>query len=229
MMIHDITALAGRYKDRKRVGRGEGSGHGKQSGRGNKGAGSRSGTSAKKGFEGGQMRYFRRLRKFGFTNAPFKVQFWTVNVGDIIAHPAFSKGGDVTAQSLMKAGLVRDDSRDLKVLGSLPKGAAGVKVKLNVTAARVTASAAKMIQDAGGKVTQTGTRRDRTRGVDLLNPDAAPKNLTKKLKRNTANQAKLAALPKGSQKGKESAKTEAAPKAAKAPKADKPKAEPKGE
>ena len=98
MMIHDITALAGRYKDRKRVGRGEGSGHGKQSGRGNKGAGSRSGTSAKKGFEGGQMRYFRRLRKFGFTNAPFKVQFWTVNIGDIIGHPAFSKGGDVTAQ-----------------------------------------------------------------------------------------------------------------------------------
>ncbi len=229
MMIHDITALAGRYKDRNRVGRGEGSGHGKQSGRGNKGAGSRSGTSAKKGFEGGQMRYFRRLRKFGFTNAPFKVQFWTVNIGDIIGHPAFSKGGDVTAQSLMKAGLVRDDSRDLKVLGSLPKGAAGVKVKLNVTAARVTASAAKMIQDAGGKVTQTGTRRDRTRGVDLLNPDAAPKNLTKKLKRNTANQAKLAALPKGSQKGKESAKTEPAPKAAKAPKAEKPKAEPKGE
>ncbi len=224
MMIHDITALAGRYKDRKRVGRGEGSGHGKQSGRGNKGAGSRSGTSAKKGFEGGQMRYFRRMPKFGFTNAPFKVKFWTVNVGDIIAHAAFSKGGDVSIATLVKAGLVRDDSRDLKILGSLPKGAAAVKVKLNVSASRVSANAAKMIEGAGGKVTQTGTRRDRTRGVDLANPDAPPKNLTKKLKRNTANQAKLAALPKGSQPKVE---TEA-PKAEK-PKADKPKAEKKAD
>jgi large subunit ribosomal protein L15 len=200
MMIHDITSLAGKYKARKRVGRGEGSGHGKQSGRGNKGAGSRSGTSAKKGFEGGQMRYFRRLPKFGFTNAPFKVKFWTVNIGDIIAHADFAKGGEVSTNSLIKAGLVRDDSRDLKILGSLPKGSSGLKVKLNVTASRVSANAKKMIEGAGGKVTQSGTRRDRTRGVDLNNPEAAPKNLTKKLKRNTANKAKIAALPKGSQK-----------------------------
>ena len=71
MMIHDITALAGPHRKRRRVGRGEGSGHGKQSGRGNKGAGSRSGNAAKEAFEGGQMPYFRRLPKFGFTNAPF--------------------------------------------------------------------------------------------------------------------------------------------------------------
>ncbi|MFA6045622.1 MAG: uL15 family ribosomal protein, partial [Phycisphaerales bacterium] len=63
MMIHDVTALAGRFKDRKRVGRGEGSGHGKQSGRGHKGASSRSGHATKEGFEGGQMKYFRRLPK----------------------------------------------------------------------------------------------------------------------------------------------------------------------
>ena len=227
MMIHDITALAGKYKDRKRVGRGEGSGHGKTSGRGAKGAGSRSGNSSKKGFEGGQMRYFRRMPKFGFTNANFKIEFWTVNVGDIIAHPAFSKGGDVTAETLMKAGLVRDTSRDLKILGSLPKGAAAVKVKLNVTASRVSANAAKMIQDAGGKVLQTGTRRDRTRGVDLTNPDAPPKNLTKKLKRNTANQARIAALPKGAQPKVEAPKAEAKP--AKTPKAEKTKGETKPE
>ena len=185
MMIHEVTEQAGRYKQRKRVGRGEGSGHGKQSGRGNKGAGSRSGTSAKIGFEGGQMRYFRRLPKFGFTNAPFKVRFWTVNVGDIITHPHFVGGGEVNAKSLKDAGLIRDDSRDLKILGSLPKGAAGVKVKLAVTASRVSASAIKMIQGAGGSVIQTGTRRDRVRGVDLAHPDQPPKNLTKKLKRSS--------------------------------------------
>ncbi|HYF15252.1 MAG TPA: 50S ribosomal protein L15 [Phycisphaerales bacterium] len=189
MMIHDITARAGRYKARKRVGRGEGGGHGKQSGRGNKGAGSRSGTSAKKGFEGGQMRYFRRLAKFGFTNAPFKTHFWTVNLGDIIAHPRFAKGGDVTVESLIAAGLVRDDSRDLKILGNLSKSSPGVKVKLNVTANRLSDTARKLITDAGGSVTETGTRRDVVRGVDRNSEDRKPKNLTKKLKRSSGAKA----------------------------------------
>jgi len=185
MMIHDITALAGPYKNRKRVGRGEGSGHGKTSGRGAKGAGSRSGNSSKIGFEGGQMRYFRRLAKFGFTNAPFKVQFWTVNLGDIVSHPGLAKGGDVNIATLIKAGLVRDESRDLKILGSLGK-ASGLKVKFNVNASRVSASARKMIEDAGGTVSETGTRRDRVRGIDRNSADKAPKNLTKKLKRSSA-------------------------------------------
>src|SRR5262245_15165382 len=182
MMIHDITALAGAYKNRKRVGRGEGSGHGKQSGRGHKGAGSRSGNHSKVGFEGGQMPYFRRLAKFGFTNAPFRTHFWTVNLGDIVAHPSFAKGGDVNAASLIRAGLVRDDSRDLKILAGLGKASA-VKVKLNVEANRLSASARKLITDAGGTVKETGTRRDRVRGIDRMSDDRAPKNLTKKLKR----------------------------------------------
>lgn len=189
MMIHDITKLAGANKKRKRVGRGEGSGHGKQSGRGNKGAGSRSGTAAKIGFEGGQMRYFRRLAKFGFTNAAFKTEFWTVNIGDIVAHPAFANGGDVSVQTLMKAGLVRDDSRDLKILGSLPKASKGLKVKLNVTASRLSDSARKMITDAGGSVKETGTRRDMVRGVDRGSEDRKPKNLTKKLNRGGGKKA----------------------------------------
>jgi large subunit ribosomal protein L15 len=193
MMIHDITAIAGAYKNRKRVGRGEGSGHGKQSGRGNKGAGSRSGNAAKKAFEGGQMPYFRRLAKFGFTNAPFKVKFWTINLGDIVAHPSFKNGGAVTAQSLIKAGLVRDESRDLKILGSLGKAKA-VGVKLSVDAARVSASARKMIEEAGGSVKESGTRRDRVRGIDRNAEDKSPKNLTKKLKRSSAKpKAKAAA------------------------------------
>ena len=151
MMIHDITAIAGANKKRKRVGRGEGSGHGKTSGRGAKGAGSRSGNAAKKAFEGGQMPYFRRLPKFGFTNAPFKIKFWTVNIGDIVSHPSFKNGGAVSAQTLVKAGLVRDDSRDLKILGSMGKEK-GLKVKLSVDASRVSASAKKTFSDPTGRV-----------------------------------------------------------------------------
>lgn len=181
MMIHDITALAGRYKKRKRVGRGRGSGHGKTSGRGFKGAGSRSGYAAKRAFEGGQMPLFRRLQKFGFSNARWETEFWIVNLRDIVAHPSFAKGGDVTVESLIKAGLVRDDSRDLKVLGTIGEG--GLKVKLNVTASRVSAKARELVEQAGGKVTETGTRRDRVRGVDRNSQDRTPKNLTKKLSR----------------------------------------------
>lgn len=181
MMIHDITALAGKYKARKRVGRGEGSGHGKQSGRGNKGAGSRSGYAAKRAFEGGQMPYFRRLAKFGFTNAVFKTKFWIVNLSDILAHPAFAKGGTVNLATLIKAGLVRDESRDLKILGQVSEE--GVKVKLNIEANRVSDKAAELVTKAGGSVKQSGTRRDMVRGIDRNSEDRAPKNLTKKLER----------------------------------------------
>lgn len=191
MMIHDITALAGPNKKRKRVGRGEGSGHGKQSGRGAKGAKARSGYTAKRTFEGGQMPYFRRLPKFGFTNAQFKVQFWTVNIGDIMAHPSFKNGGTIDREALIKAGLVRDASRDLKILGSVGKGQSGLKIKFNVTANRVSGTARKMIEDAGGKVHETGTRRDKVRGVDPNIPETkiTPRNLTKKLKRGGKSKA----------------------------------------
>jgi len=181
MMIHDITALAGRYKARKRVGRGEGSGHGKTSGRGAKGQSSRSGYAGKRTFEGGQMPYFRRLAKFGFTNAVFKTKFWIVNLADILKHPSFSKGGAVNSDTLIAAGLVRDSSRDLKILGSVSEE--GVKVKLTVEASRVSDKAKQLIEAAGGSVKQSGTRRDRTRGIDRNTEDRTPKNWTKRLDR----------------------------------------------
>lgn len=190
MMIHDITELAGKYKDRKRVGRGHGSGQGKQAGRGHKGAGSRSGDAAKRGFEGGQMPYFRRLAKFGFTNAKFKTEFWIVNLADIVRHASFAKGGKVDIDTLIKAGLVRDTSRDLKILGSI--GEDGLKAKLDVTASRVSMSARRLIESAGGKVHETGTRRDHMRGVDRNAEDKAPKKLTKKLKRGSKSKGKAA-------------------------------------
>ncbi|HZW08685.1 MAG TPA: 50S ribosomal protein L15 [Phycisphaerales bacterium] len=188
MMIHDITALAGKYKAHKRIGRGHGSGHGKQAGRGHKGAGSRRGYSRRIAFEGGQMPYFRRLPKFGFTNAQFKTQFFIVNLRDIAAHPDFAKGGEVSAETLIKAGLLRDTSRDLKILGDLGESEK-LRVKLSVSANRVTASARRHIEAAGGSVTESGTRRDRVRGVDRNSDDRSPKNLTKKLRRGPSKKS----------------------------------------
>jgi large subunit ribosomal protein L15 len=190
-MIHDITPLAPKYKARKRVGRGTGSGTGKRAARGQKGAGSRSGDHLKTGFEGGQMPYFRRIRKFGFSNAKFVTEFWIVNLRDIVNHPAFAKGGPVNTESLIKAGLIRDTSRDLKILGDT--GGKGLSVKLDISAARVSDSVRKLVGDAGGKVSETGTRRDRVRGIDRNSDDRKPKNLTKKLKRGKSDESKKAA------------------------------------
>ncbi len=185
MMIHEITVLAGKYKKRRRVGRGEASGYGKTSGRGHKGARSRSGYSAKKAFEGGQMPYFRRISKRGFTNANFKTHFWIANLCDIVAHPDFARGGAVNAERLARAGLIRDTSRPLKVLGDLGDAKA-LKVKLEVTAARVSDKVRELVTGAGGTVNETGARRDIVRGVDRNSEDRSPKNLNKKPKRRAA-------------------------------------------
>ncbi len=182
MMIHEITAVAGKYKARKRVGRGRASGVGKTSGRGHKGAGSRSGFSRRHQFEGGQMPYFRRISKRGFTNVQFKTNFWIANLGDILDHPAFAKGGKVDAQALVDAGLIRDSSRPVKILGDLGDHKK-LDVKLEVNVERVSGAAKALITDAGGSVTEIGTRRDQVRGVDRNSDDLSPKNLTKKLRR----------------------------------------------
>ena len=197
MMIHEITAIAGKNKQRKRIGRGAGSGTGKRAGRGQKGAGSRRGHSTRFQFEGGQMPFFRRMPKFGFTNANFKTKFWTVNLRDIVAHSDFSSGGEVTPMALIKAGLVRDDSRDVKVLGSLPEGADKLSVKLDIKVARVTDNARKHVTDAGGSVEEIGTRRDRVRGVDRNSDDRSPKNLTKKLNKRQWHARRKDAFRKG--------------------------------
>lgn len=182
MMIHEITALAGKDKARKRIGRGRGSGRGKTSGRGHKGAGSRAGNSRKGAFEGGQMPYFRRLPKRGFTNVKFMTRFWIANLREIVAHPDFANGGEVNAGTLIQAGLIRDAKRPLKILGDIGE-ADKLGVKLDITAERVTASARKHIEAAGGSIKEMGTRRDRVRGVDRSSDDHTPQNLTKKLKR----------------------------------------------
>lgn len=197
MMIHEITAMAGKYKQRKRIGRGVGSGNGKTSGRGHKGAGSRRGHSTLYQFEGGQMPFFRRMPKFGFTNANFKTHFWIVNLSAILEHGDFKSGGTIDQAALIKAGLVRDDSRNLKILGDLPDGVDSLSQKFDVTANRVTASARKLIEDAGGKVNETGTRRDTVRGIDRNSGDNTPKNLTKKLKKQEWHKKRDEAFARG--------------------------------
>lgn len=227
MMIHEITALTGKYKARKRIGRGEGSGHGKTAGMGHKGASSRSGYSAKRAFEGGQMPFFRRLAKIGFSNVNFSMQFWTVNLGDLLAHPLFAKGGVVNAERLIEAGLIRDTKRPLKILGDMKRlEGKGLNVKLNITAERVSDSVRKAVVDAGGSVTETGTRRDNVRGIDRNSEDRSPKNLTKKPKLRAAKKFDKPAKSGGGKKGKGEEAAEGAAPAAKAPKGDKPKKAP---
>jgi large subunit ribosomal protein L15 len=193
MMIHEITVLAGKNRRPTRVGRGESSGHGKTSGKGHKGARARTGYSLKKAFEGGQTPYFRRISKRGFSNFNFTTSFWIVNLGDILAHPSFASGGDVNALALIKAGLIRDTTRPLKVLGDLGDFAEkGLKVKLNIVAERVTAKVRTLVEGSGGKVEELGTRRDKVRGIDRNSDDQAPKNLTKKLRRGKQGKGALA-------------------------------------
>jgi large subunit ribosomal protein L15 len=125
------------------------------------------------------------------------VNFWIVNLSAILEHEDFKSGGTIDQSSLVKAGLVRDDSRDLKILGNLPDGMDSLSVKYDVTANRVTASARKLIEDAGGKVNELGTRRDRIRGVDRNSGDNTPKNLTKKLKKQEWHRKRDEAFARG--------------------------------
>ena len=145
MMIHEITSKAGKYKTRKRVGRGPGSGVGKTSGRGHKGAGSRAGNRRRAYFEGGQMNWARRLPKRGFTNANFRQDYHVVNIGLIDAR--LDDGAEVNVQTLAELGIIRDTKLPLKVLGN-----GDCTKKFNVTAAKCSESARTKIEGAGGSV-----------------------------------------------------------------------------
>ena len=115
MNIADIAKAAGKKKTRKGVGRGAGSGRGKTSTRGHKGAGQRSGSRKATLREGGQMRLFRRLPKFGFSNFNFRTSYSIVNVGEL--ENKFEAGDRVTGAALVQAGLIRNLSLPIKVLG----------------------------------------------------------------------------------------------------------------
>ena len=145
MMIHEITQLAGKHKRRKRIGRGHGSGRGKTAGRGHKGAGSRAGFggSLHPTYEGGQMPYFRRIPKRGFNNAVFAKRYSVVNVSAL--EERFDDGATVNPQVLEQVGLIRDTKLPVKILGT-----GELTKKLEVAAAKFSASASEKIEKAGG-------------------------------------------------------------------------------
>src|SRR5436309_7393495 len=127
----------------KRIGRGPGSGRGKTAGRGSKGMWSRSGSSQKRGFEGGQMPLHRRMPKRGFSNAPFKKEFSTVNVSDL---GKFEKGSKIGPQELKAAGVIRNLKKNgLRVLGD-----GQIDHALTVSAHYFTEGAREKITKAGG-------------------------------------------------------------------------------
>jgi large subunit ribosomal protein L15 len=144
MMAHDASPSRGARKSRKRVGRGDGSGHGSYSGRGVKGQKSRSGGRVRPGFEGGQVPLIKGLPMLrGFTNI-FKKRYALVKVGELAAFPQDS---DVSPQSLMESGYLRSLRYPVKVLGDGEIG-----VALHVTAQSFTRSAQRKIEAAGGRV-----------------------------------------------------------------------------
>src|ERR1041384_1171230 len=140
--IHNIGAPKGANKNKKRVGRGPGSGHGKTSTRGHKGQKSRSGYSSKSGFEGGQMPLQRRLPKRGFTNI-FKTKWLEISLAKIDAN--FQAGDEVTPEILHERGLIKKAKHDLVILGN-----GEITKALKISAHRFTAGAKKKIEKAGG-------------------------------------------------------------------------------
>ncbi|MEQ9405186.1 MAG: 50S ribosomal protein L15 [Cyclobacteriaceae bacterium] len=146
MRLESLKPAEGSTKNKKRVGRGQGSGRGGTSTRGHKGAQSRSGYSRKPGFEGGQMPLYRRIPKFGFKNLN-KVYYKVVNLDDLQKLSDEKKVKEVTPEVLRENGLaVKKDV--IKVLGR-----GELKAKLTVTAHKFSKTAQEAIEKAGGAIT----------------------------------------------------------------------------
>lgn len=152
MNLNQLKYAKGSRKKVKRIGRGEGSGHGGTSTKGNKGLKSRSGPGIKAWFEGGQMPLQRRLPKYGFVNI-FRKPFEIVNVA---ALEKLDKPGKIDAAFLYNAGLIDDAKSPVKILGN---GEVTKALKLEVHA--ISASAKEKIEKAGGSVTVLGVKKTR--------------------------------------------------------------------
>ena len=144
MRQDELSPVPGSRRDRKRVGRGDGSGHGTYSGRGSKGQKSRSGYRMKRGFEGGQLPLIKRLpRKRGFTNI-FRIEYSIVNTGKL---NIFEPGSEVTPQKMVAAGVVKSLRSPIKVLAE-----GDVNHPLVIKANMFSAAAKAKIEAAGGTV-----------------------------------------------------------------------------
>jgi large subunit ribosomal protein L15 len=140
---NNIVPAPGSRKARKRVGRGNGSGHGTYSGRGCKGQKSRAGYRMRPGFEGGQLPLIKRLpRKRGFVNI-FRTEYSTVNIGLL---NTFEAGSEVTPEKLVAAGMVKSLRNPIKILAD-----GDINHPLTVKANKFSASARAKIEAAGGQ------------------------------------------------------------------------------
>ena len=148
MSEFNLTVPAGATDKKKIVGRGSSSGWGKTSGKGHKGQQARSGGKVYAGFEGGQMPLYRRVAKKGFSNYPFKKEFYVVNLA--MLETKYSDGETVNKESLMQKGLLRKGSLYVKVLGT-----GDITKKLTVDVDRISASAKEKIEKAGGTIVQS--------------------------------------------------------------------------
>ena len=146
MNLDNIPTIKGATHPTKRLGRGEGSGHGKTSGKGHKGQKARSGGGIRIGFEGGQMPLYRKLPRRGFNNFNFKVSYQLVNVAQLEK----LEGDVVTREILIAAGLIRENKQGVKLLGE-----GEITKAYTVTVDKISASAKSKIEAAGGKVIET--------------------------------------------------------------------------
>ena len=142
MNLNELKANEGARSNRKRIGRGLGSGTGKTAGKGTKGQNARSGGGVAIGFEGGQTPFFKRMPKRGFTNYTRK-EYAVVNVEDL---NKFDNDVTVDYTALKAAGLVKKHLDGVKVLGD-----GKLEKKLTVKAEKFSKSAQKAIEEAGGK------------------------------------------------------------------------------
>ncbi len=143
LTLSNLSPNPGSRKNRKRIGRGPGSGHGKTATRGHKGYKARSGSSIKPGFEGGQMPLQRRIPKRGFNNI-FRKEFAIVNVNDL---DIFEAGTKIDLAALVDAGLVAKKYKSVKVLGD-----GELSKSLTVAVDKLSETARKKIEAAGGTI-----------------------------------------------------------------------------
>lgn len=143
MQLHELFPFAEERKNRKRVGRGAGSGWGSSAGKGLKGQNQRSGGGKGAYFEGGQMPLQRRLPKYGFTNI-FKVTYEVINLDRLVT--AFAGQSEVTLENIYAAGLA-SSGKPVKILGN-----GEISAAMSVEAHKFSASAKEKIEKAGGNV-----------------------------------------------------------------------------
>lgn len=142
MELNELRPAENSSRNAKRIGRGIGSGNGKTSGKGHKGQWARSGGGVRPGFEGGQMPLARRLPKRGFHNI-FASKYAEINVSSL---NAFRSGSNVTTESLLEKGIIKNAYDGVKVLGN-----GELTKKLNIKLKAFSASAKAKIEAAGGK------------------------------------------------------------------------------